>query len=308
MRLAFLTLSACAVSPVTLGDQPFAAGPDATDEGTADDGGTDSDTDGEAPTDDSTDGEDSTDSTDVPCEFPKYDAHPSDGGAMHYRAFVWLKTEDPEQLSVEMRREDDGALVPWEATADGDEVWFQPLAPLVPSTEYRVTLTHRCGEDSFAVFTRETGLRSDLSMDSWRNDLTSPDISAYWGQWTAPLEVRLVSSSEGQLELGLLTEGQECSEEWVAATTVWANPYFEVPAELSLFPGGVSHVVVSGDFSPDSSYIDGLGITGTVHFGALAPAMCDVYACGPCADGLEACAETSALWFPAESSATTCSP
>lgn len=258
------------------------------------------------------------DDDDAECTVSVVDTFPAaDDTDVYYKTDVRvvLSTEDTAATIAVV--DAGGAAVAGTTTVDSVNVTWDGSADLAPNTSYTATVTHACGETTFAFTTSDTGLPTDTDITDLVYEL---DLAS--GEWVQPPNVGdLIASQLGGVQIlvspkavtateitmiGALGDGsgnQDVCQPSLdfGQAAAWTDPYFELSSPLlTLEVAGVSadieDLVLAGAFAPNGSRIQGATLQGAIDTRPLASLFgtgtdaCALIAifgvsCEPCSDG-----------------------
>jgi hypothetical protein len=212
---------------------------------------------------------------------------------------------------------DTAGIVPGTTGTDANDVWFEPTNSLASGTDYEWTITHACGDATQTFTTSEVGpptTPTDLIDKTYLIDGSS-------GTWVQPLGIGPLLQQQGSdmflkvvdanaTELTLrgatgdvlsATPAQEmCATTGdVEGVNFAANPWFDAEIDDAQLYAPIDDLIISGAFSPDGTYIQGIRVEGTMDTRPLVPLLdplgdddlvCDLVAtfgvsCIVCPDG-----------------------
>ncbi len=276
------------------------------------------DKDGTTPTDTDTNAGDDDDdacSNSILAQFPE-----NGDTDVYYRTdvrFTLAATDDAASISV---TDAAGTEVSGSTSVDGTVVSWMG-GPLMPDTDYNVTLSYACGDATVAWKTSSTGAEADdVTSKVYNLDLTSgefvqpPGVGDLLATQLDGVQVLIMATSVGaQIEmLGALGDGAGnqdlCTESIPFPAAVYTNPYFELsspllPLSIAGFTVEIEDLELSGAFSPSGDRIQGAVLKGKIDTRPLveliAPgggdsAVCDLVgtfgvSCETCGGGGDYC-------------------
>lgn len=242
-------------------------------------------------------GTETTDETDIACDI-RYQMFPEEGSSRaYYRTTVDATFSEVVEGATLTLKDASGADVAGATVWDGKRLVFTPTDALTPSSQYTATVAFECvgepagGSVSWTV--SEVGAPTDLTTLVGRDyalDLGSarflrPDaIGGLIGDFLDfDILVAVKEANDTSITMfGALGETGQPGQQAQCTETIdfpaagfTGNPYFELgPQTLEVSVSDVDvqiqDMFLSGSFSPDGSYIDGVTLAGIIDTRPLA--------------------------------------